>query len=79
MLEARPLGLDGVLEIRPKKHGDASGFFSETWNRRAMAEIGLDSRRNGEAKQAEVLDWQLRDDTEQDERKRGRQEQPERT
>jgi glycosyltransferase involved in cell wall biosynthesis len=25
-----------------------------------MAEIGLDSRRNGEAKQAEVLDWQLR-------------------
>lgn len=25
-----------------------------------MAEVGLDSRRNGEAKQAEVLDWQLR-------------------
>lgn len=25
-----------------------------------MAEIGLDSRRNGEEKQAEVLDWQLR-------------------
>jgi len=25
-----------------------------------MAEIGLDSRRNGEAKQAEVLDWQVR-------------------
>ena len=25
-----------------------------------MAEVGLDSRRNGEAKQAEVLDWQVR-------------------
>lgn len=25
-----------------------------------LAEVGLDSRRNGEAKQAEVLDWQLR-------------------
>jgi GT2 family glycosyltransferase len=25
-----------------------------------MAEIGLDSRRNGEAKQAETLDWQIR-------------------
>jgi dTDP-4-dehydrorhamnose 3,5-epimerase len=42
MLDARPLGLEGVIEIRPKKHGDARGFFSETWNRGAMAEIGLD-------------------------------------
>jgi hypothetical protein len=25
-----------------------------------MAEVGLDSRRNGEANQAEVLDWQIR-------------------
>jgi hypothetical protein len=25
-----------------------------------MAEIGLDSRRNGEERQAEVLDWQVR-------------------
>ena len=42
MLDARPLGLDGVLEIRPKKHGDARGFFSETWSRTAMAGIGID-------------------------------------
>jgi dTDP-4-dehydrorhamnose 3,5-epimerase len=42
MLEVRELGLDGVVEIRPKKHGDARGFFSETWKRSAMAEIGID-------------------------------------
>ena len=42
MLEARELGLDGVLEIRPKRFGDDRGFFSETWSRRAMSEIGID-------------------------------------
>jgi len=42
MLEVVPLGLDGVVEIRPAKHGDARGFFSEVWNRAAMAEAGLD-------------------------------------
>ena len=42
MLDVRPLGLDGVLEIRPKRHGDDRGFFSETWNRQSMAEIGID-------------------------------------
>jgi dTDP-4-dehydrorhamnose 3,5-epimerase len=42
MLDVRPLGLDGVFEIRPKRHGDARGFFSETWNQASMAEAGLD-------------------------------------
>ena len=31
-----------VLVITPKRHGDARGFFSESWNRSAMAQAGLD-------------------------------------
>jgi dTDP-4-dehydrorhamnose 3,5-epimerase len=31
-----------VLILRPKRHGDARGFFSETWNRVAFADAGLD-------------------------------------
>ncbi|OHV62396.1 dTDP-4-dehydrorhamnose 3,5-epimerase [Mesorhizobium sp. LCM 4577] len=42
MLEVRPLGLDGVLEVVPKRHGDARGFFSETWNAERFAEAGID-------------------------------------
>ncbi len=42
MLEVRPLGLDGVFEIRPRKFGDERGFFSEVWNSAAMAEAGFD-------------------------------------
>ncbi|PBC02072.1 dTDP-4-dehydrorhamnose 3,5-epimerase [Mesorhizobium sp. WSM3860] len=42
MLEVRPLGLDGVLEIVPKRHGDARGFFAETWNAGRFAEAGID-------------------------------------
>jgi dTDP-4-dehydrorhamnose 3,5-epimerase len=42
MLDVRPLGLDGVLEIRPARHGDARGFFSEVWNARSLAEAGID-------------------------------------
>ncbi|KQZ81977.1 dTDP-4-dehydrorhamnose 3,5-epimerase [Mesorhizobium sp. Root157] len=41
MLEIRPLGLDGVLEIAPRKFGDDRGFFSETYNARAFAEAGV--------------------------------------
>ncbi len=35
-------GLPGVLRITPKRFGDNRGFFSETWNRRALADAGLD-------------------------------------
>lgn len=42
MLDVRPLGLDGVFEIRPRRFGDDRGFFSEVWNSEAMAEAGLD-------------------------------------
>ena len=33
--------LDGVLVIVPARHGDARGFFSETYNRAAFREIGV--------------------------------------
>jgi dTDP-4-dehydrorhamnose 3,5-epimerase len=34
-----------IAEIRivvPRRHGDERGFFSEVWNRRALAEAGID-------------------------------------
>lgn len=34
--------LPGVLVIIPRRHGDARGFFSESWNRRTLAEAGVD-------------------------------------
>ena len=36
------LPIPEVRIIRPKRHGDARGFFSETWSRRALAEAGID-------------------------------------
>ena len=32
MVEVRPLALDGLVELRPKRFADDRGFFSETWN-----------------------------------------------
>ena len=34
--------LPGVLILTPARHGDARGFFSEIWNRRALAGAGID-------------------------------------
>ena len=42
MIEVRPLGLPGVLEIRPARLADERGFFSEVWNQRAFAEAGVE-------------------------------------
>ena len=42
MLEVRPLGLRGIVEIRPQRFGDERGFFSEVWNEEKMRESGLD-------------------------------------
>ncbi|MDQ0325197.1 dTDP-4-dehydrorhamnose 3,5-epimerase [Rhodopseudomonas julia] len=41
MIEVRPLGLEGVVEIVPKKFGDDRGFFSETYNADRFAEAGI--------------------------------------
>ena len=31
--------IEGLLCVTPKRHGDARGFFSETWSRRAFADV----------------------------------------
>lgn len=36
------LAIPEVKIIRPKKHGDARGFFSETYSKRAFADAGVD-------------------------------------
>jgi dTDP-4-dehydrorhamnose 3,5-epimerase len=41
-LQVRPLGLDGVFEIVPPKHGDNRGFFSEVWNAAGLAAAGVE-------------------------------------
>ena len=41
MLDARALEIEGLLEIRPPKHGDERGFFSEVWREDRMAEAGV--------------------------------------
>ena len=35
-------GIAGLAAITPEAHGDARGFFMETWSRRDMAAAGLD-------------------------------------
>ena len=42
MTSITPLSIPEVLLITPKRHGDARGWFSETWSRRALAEAGVD-------------------------------------
>jgi dTDP-4-dehydrorhamnose 3,5-epimerase len=41
MVEIRPLGLDGVLEIQPRKFADDRGFFSETFSAQSLASVGI--------------------------------------
>ncbi|MBZ9727393.1 dTDP-4-dehydrorhamnose 3,5-epimerase [Mesorhizobium sp. CO1-1-11] len=42
MLEVRSLGIEGLLEIIPKRHGDARGFFMETYNAELFSQAGID-------------------------------------
>ncbi len=42
MLDIRKTAIPEVLVFTPRRFGDARGFFSESWNRSRMAEIGLD-------------------------------------
>lgn len=41
-MQIRPLGLDGVFEIIPRKFGDDRGFFSETYKIEALRNAGID-------------------------------------
>jgi dTDP-4-dehydrorhamnose 3,5-epimerase len=40
MTTITPLAIPDVLLITPKRHGDARGWFSETWSRKAMEGTG---------------------------------------
>ena len=35
-MQIEDTALSGVLILTPQRHGDARGFFAETWNRRRM-------------------------------------------
>ncbi len=41
-MQIKELGTPGVKVLISKKHGDARGFFSETYSRRSFAEAGID-------------------------------------
>lgn len=43
MLTVTPTILPDVKIITPARHGDQRGFFSETWNRAALREAGIDA------------------------------------
>ena len=45
MTTITPLALPEVLLITPKRHGDARGWFSETWSKRSLLAAGLDVER----------------------------------
>jgi len=38
-----PLALAEVLLITPKRHGDARGWFAETWSRESLAKAGVNA------------------------------------
>lgn len=35
------LGIEGVRTVLPQQHGDQRGFFSEVYNKQALAEVGI--------------------------------------
>ncbi|SFU17974.1 dTDP-4-dehydrorhamnose 3,5-epimerase [Sedimentitalea nanhaiensis] len=41
-MQIEKTALSGVLILTPARHGDARGFFAESWNRRRLAECGID-------------------------------------
>lgn len=40
-MEIEALSLPGVMRLRPARHGDGRGWFSETWSERALAAAGI--------------------------------------
>ena len=42
MTTITPLAIPDVLLITPKRHGDARGWFCETWSRPSLAQAGVD-------------------------------------
>jgi len=44
MTTITPLALAEVLLITPKRHGDARGWFAETWSQKALLAAGVDTQ-----------------------------------
>ena len=44
MTNVTPLALAEVLLITPKRHGDARGWFAETWSPKALSAAGVDTQ-----------------------------------
>lgn len=42
-MDVTRLAIPDVLILKPAKHGDHRGFFSETYNKQAFAEAGIDA------------------------------------
>lgn len=42
MIDVRQTGLEGVVEIVPRKIGDSRGFFSEVYNANVFRDAGID-------------------------------------
>jgi dTDP-4-dehydrorhamnose 3,5-epimerase len=42
MIDCRPLGMEGLFELRPARHGDERGSFSQVWSRAEMKASGFD-------------------------------------
>ncbi|MAY86045.1 MAG: dTDP-4-dehydrorhamnose 3,5-epimerase [Pseudooceanicola sp.] len=40
-MQIETTALDGVLVLTPRRFGDARGFFSESWNRKTLADKGI--------------------------------------
>ncbi|MFL5297427.1 MAG: dTDP-4-dehydrorhamnose 3,5-epimerase [Phenylobacterium sp.] len=43
MTTTQPLAIPEVLLITPKRHGDARGWFAETWSAKALSAAGVDT------------------------------------
>ncbi len=41
-MQIEPTSLPGVLVLTPARHGDARGFFSESWNKARLASHGIE-------------------------------------
>jgi len=55
-MELRKTKLDGVVELRPARHGDERGWFCEVWNETTLAELGINIKwvQDNEARSAAV-------------------------
>lgn len=42
-MQIERLTIPGVMQITPPRHGDRRGYFSVTYNRQILAELGIDS------------------------------------